>query len=118
MNAATKTAFILLVVAFMLLNPIGACAGSMKAASSPSHACCPKTPTPLTDDCAKPDCVCINAEPVTIAVAANDDPGPVVAMPSGENPQAWQLAVLGITAIERIPFGRNDRFLTFHQILI
>lgn len=118
MNTTTKIGFALLVVTFLLLNPIGACAGNVTVASPPAHPCCPKDQAPVPDECARPGCVCINAKPAAFVVPAKDDQGPVLAVAEEEVVLPSQRTAFGTPAIERICFVRDHRFLTFCQLLI
>lgn len=115
MNAKAKLVLAILAVAFLVLNPIGACA-SMSVTSPPSHPCCPKAPA-ATEDCARPGCVCVNPTPVPTLVPPNIDEGQVLVLPanatSKPNPVAGERQTFGL-----VLFAPHDRYLSYHQLLL
>src|SRR5436189_268149 len=76
MNAKTKLALAILAMAFLVLNPIGACAG-MSMASTAAHPCCPKTPAPPAD-CTSVGCACLNTPPSPATVPATQGENPAL----------------------------------------
>lgn len=114
-KSATKLSIAVLVALVMFVNPIGACGGITKAASAPSHPCCPKDKAP--DHCAKASCVCANAEP---AVMVAPEGGGLVMLPA----LVMNATVIRETIafeparVERTSSAEHPRFLTFHQILV
>jgi hypothetical protein len=116
MNAKTKLGLAILAVAFLVLNPVGACA-SMSMASTSAHPCCPKAPAPPTD-CMTVGCVCINTPQAPTIVPPNTDQGPVLALPATSALDAGILASNERPTFERIIFAPHDRYLSFHQLLL
>jgi hypothetical protein len=113
MNAKTKFGLAILAMAFLVLNPIGACA-SMPLTSPPAHPCCPTSPVAL-DDCAKPGCVCIN--PTPISIPPNSDKL-VLVLPANGAPEVSQPAANERPAFALAFFAPADRYLKFHQLLL
>src|SRR5438270_14043279 len=105
----------MLAVAFLLLNPIGACA-AMSVASPPAHPCCPEKPAPPAD-CHSATCACMNTAPMTI-VPPNANQGPVLVLPASAAPEAGYLAANERPTFERSLFAVHDRYLSFHQLLL
>jgi hypothetical protein len=116
MTAKTKLGLAILAVAFLVLNPIGACA-SMSVASPPAHPCCPKRPAPPAD-CHTVGCVCINTPPAPSIVPPNTNQGPVLALPASAALDAGYLAADRRPTLERILFAPHDRYLSIHQLLL
>ena len=114
-KSTTKLAIALLLAVVLFANPIGACGGITKAASAPSHPCCPKTKAP--DHCAKASCVCANAEPA--AMVAPEGGGFAMLPALVTNATVIREAVAFAPApVERTSSDDHPRFLTFHQILV
>ena len=118
MAATGKSGCVLLIVASLLLAPIGGCTAMAMEAKVPADPCCPKhTPAP-SEDCAEPGCHCIDAKPVPNATRANRGQAPVLTMPEGRDPQTQDPPVAETAAVERNLFTPRHRFLAFHQLLI
>src|ERR1044072_5027636 len=86
MTANIKFGLAIITVAFLLLNPIGACA-SMSASSTPAHPCCPEKPA-APADCRTAACVCAVTPQVPVTVPPNADQGVVLDLPSTAEPDA------------------------------
>jgi hypothetical protein len=105
MNAKAKFGLAILTMAFLLLNPLGACT-LMSVASAPAHPCCPKAPAPLRD-CHTVGWVCVSTPPAPTTVAPNTDQGPVLAVFASATPVAGQVA-----SSERPTFSLTSSHLT------
>ena len=114
-NATTKIILALLSVVFLLVNPAGICAGSGMA-KSPTHPCCPTSPT---HDSAKSSCVCIDRQPAPPSVPSNDTGERIAVATADLTPR--------VTADEARPESRafvdvgppsQDRCVQFHQLLV
>src|SRR4051812_22448608 len=70
-NGKINISLALLSIVFLLMNPVGFCAGSPMA-KSPSHPCCPTAPAPHHHDSAKTSCVCIDRQPAAPSLPSND----------------------------------------------
>ena len=114
-KATSKIVFAFLLAMALFVNPIGACGGTIQAKSTPSHPCCPKDKAP--DTCAKPGCVCTNAEPAAIVAPENVDVIPLPALVTN-NTVIREVIVFSLIPVQRVPSTDHPRFLTFHQILV
>src|SRR2546423_572288 len=115
MNAKAKLVLAILAVAFLVLNPIGACA-SMSVTTPASHPCCPKAPV-SPEDCAKPGCVCVDPTPVPTLAPSNIDEGQVLVLSANTTsklgPVAGELHTFGLVLL-----APRDRYLSNHQFLL
>jgi len=118
LNALAKLGIAVVVIAILLLNPIGACAQSMQADRSPSHPCCPANKAPKTDHCAKPGCVCVTTTAAETVEVANDTAGPLLTLPAVASADALPTGVTGTAAPERPLYSPPERYIGFHQLLI
>lgn len=116
MNALAKLGTAVVVVALLILNPIGACAQSIEADHSPSHPCCPVHKAPDTDHCAKPGCVCGTTKAAETVVMGKDIAGPLLGLPV----DAVMLPPGGMrtTVPARSSYSPPERYIGFHQLLI
>jgi len=115
MKAGNKTGVALLILAFLLLSPSGACAATMPG-SSQGHPCCPRTILPAADCCS--NFGYWKSQPWTLTVLLNDDQRPLAGIAVIGNPIALEIALRGIRAVQPPMFAVRYRFLEFHQLLI
>jgi hypothetical protein len=112
-----KFGLALLGVVFLLMNPVGFCAGSPMA-QSPSHPCCPTKSAPHHEDSAKTSCVCIDRQPAAPSVPSKDSSEGIAVVAPDSTPQAFYHSSREHRAFERIAFAPQDRCVRFHQILV
>ena len=115
MKAHSKTGLALLILAFLLLSPSGACAATMPG-SSQGHPCCPRTSLPAADCCS--DFGYVKSQPWTTTVLSNDNQRPLAGPAVIGNPIALEIGLRGFRAVEPLLFAERYRFLEFHQLLI
>jgi len=117
MKATRNLGLAILTIAFLVLNPLGACV-SMPSATHPGHPCCPKTAA-LQLACATLGCMCVNAPSLTAAAIDSVNEGLLIAaivtsaatdvLLTPETPKSTSVSVL---------HSPEHRYVTFHQFLI
>jgi hypothetical protein len=114
-NSTTKIALVLLSVVFLLVNPAGVCAGSPMT-KSPSHPCCPTSPT---HDSAKTNCVCIDRQPAPPSVPSNDTGEQMAVATADLTPRvAADQRSPEFGALLDVALASQDRCVQFHQLLV
>ena len=109
-NAAAKFALALVVLVAVLFSPVGICC--MKPMAQPAHHCCPNA----VDDCTMFTNVYSNE--ITPVVSQNDQQAPLPALPVIGHIQPVQLAGFNANPVNKGSRVVQDRFLSFHQLLI
>ena len=114
MNFKTKFGLALLVAAFLLLNPAGACTRLFADASG--HSCHPKTPVPIPDDCGRPGCAYLKAPSSEVADGFGVDQGQALTLPAiraqvSDKPGAGIFQVLPDAIV-----APRDQLLLIHQL--
>ena len=115
MKVTTKIGSALLMAVVLSVNPIGACGGTIKAESAPSHPCCHKDKAP--ECCAKSSCFCTNAEPDAMVAPEGGVQITLLALETNEIVNS-RIVAFTLASFERIPYADHPRFLSFHQILV
>jgi hypothetical protein len=113
MNAKATVGLAVLLAA-LLLNPVGICA-AVSFASLAAHPCCPITKAPMPENCTSLGC--IQENPVIPPVPTSGDIPPV-ALLSNRFLLADELAGNYLGASTPRLFSQTHRFLNFHQLLI
>jgi hypothetical protein len=116
MNAALEYASVLLLVAVMLLSPVGLCVENMQAANMPEHPCCPKAPS-APQTCASPGCVCSETNPAVFAVTVYVDRDPVFLAEESES-LVGTVVLCRESTVQQAPRSSGHRFVPLHQFLI
>jgi hypothetical protein len=116
MTAKTKFGLVIITVAFLLLNPIGACA-SMSAASTPAHPCCPKKPAPPAD-CPTAGCICAFTPQAPVTVPPNVDTGAAPDLATAAEPVLAFAVESQKTEFVSILVDSHQRYLLVHQFLL
>ena len=116
MSATLKLGFALVLSGFMLFSPIG-CTDNVKAGAKPTHPCCPKPPSQIPSDCARPGCVYMEEKPMVVEAPANVD-HELVAAPEIANIVEPPHDLPWGSAAESPSFARDHRYLTLHQLLL
>ena len=118
MNVITKFGFATLVAFVLVATPIGYCAEAAISQGAPAHPCCPATPAPLPDDCARPGCIYMDTSVAPLAVGATNDGLPDFESEPGA---IWKEKLPAVTAGRAVFLSQlppYQRFVVFHQFLI
>ena len=118
MNAAIKFVLVTLVAAVLSVGSLSACANSLKAQSTPDHACCPGKHAPLPEDCARPGCIYMDTHQVPPATTQLYDAGIALEAPEIGPSVAVQPAVTFGASRFIAPMVLSHRYVAFHQILL
>src|SRR4051812_48402795 len=111
MSARRKFGLAIVTVAFLLLNPMLGCALMAAPSPPPAHPCCQKPQA--TSGCV---CVCTPPAPAAVSLNANQELVPALQVTS----KAGVISVAaaeGPALVERA-FRADDRYLTFHPLLL
>lgn len=111
-----KSGWVMLTVAFLLVNSMGVCA-SMPVASPPAHPCCPASPA-TSEHCAGPACVCPTSAPTSTAFLPSTEAAPALMPVENAVAEVSQAAGFERRTVALVLFTPLDRYLTFHQFLI
>lgn len=115
MGTKGKLAAALLAIAFLLVNPVAACA-SLPSTSASGHPCCPEKSS-APDDCTGQSC-CAAAPAAPSVVVVNVDEwsiplGALHALVTTPVPHEMQSVSMAVS-----PPAALERYLAFHQILV
>jgi len=116
MIGKSKIAWALLGIALLLVNPAGVCAGT-PSVHSPSHPCCPAAPAQHQGS-GTGTCVCIDRQPAPPALPSLDGSYSIAVAPTDTLALLITIGTEIPSVSDRADITLENRFLTFHQILV